>query len=92
MIKTQIILRAMDIRGEPTSVCICGCFVWNLKVAFDWIILSECISEIWSVLTVEHRRLPQLRSKNETTENIRMDNVYCSLCGNFASRCGCDDT
>ena len=27
--------RAMDIRGEPTSVCICGCFVWNLKVSFD---------------------------------------------------------
>ena len=27
--------RAMDIRGEPTSVCICGCNVWNLKVVFD---------------------------------------------------------
>ena len=27
--------RAMDIRGEPTTVCICGCFVWNLKVSFD---------------------------------------------------------
>lgn len=26
---------AMDITGEPTSVCICGCFIWNLKVAFD---------------------------------------------------------
>jgi len=26
---------AMDIRGEPTKVCICGSFVWNLKVAFD---------------------------------------------------------
>ncbi len=24
----------MDIRGEPTSVCICGSFVWNLKVSF----------------------------------------------------------
>ena len=27
--------QAMDIRGEPTSVCVCGCFVWNLKVVFD---------------------------------------------------------
>jgi len=26
---------AMDITGEPTSVCICGSFIWNLKVAFD---------------------------------------------------------
>ena len=26
---------AMDIRGEPTTVCVCGSFVWNLKVAFD---------------------------------------------------------
>jgi hypothetical protein len=24
----------MDIRGEPTSVCICGCYIWNLKAAF----------------------------------------------------------
>ena len=27
--------QAMDIRGEPTRVCVCGCFVWNLKVTFD---------------------------------------------------------
>ena len=27
--------RAMDIRGEPTRVCVCGCFIWNLKVSFD---------------------------------------------------------
>jgi hypothetical protein len=27
--------KAMDIRGEPTRVCVCGCFVWNLKVTFD---------------------------------------------------------
>ena len=27
--------RAMDIRGEPTTVCVCGCFIWNLKVSFD---------------------------------------------------------
>ena len=27
--------QAMDIRGEPTRVCVCGCFVWNLKVVFD---------------------------------------------------------
>jgi hypothetical protein len=26
--------RAMDIRGEPTSICICGSFVWHLKVSF----------------------------------------------------------
>lgn len=26
---------AMDIRGEPTKVCICGSFLWNLKVTFD---------------------------------------------------------
>ena len=25
---------AMDIRGNPTTVCICGSFVWNLKVVF----------------------------------------------------------
>jgi len=25
----------MDIRGEPTTVCICGSFIWNLKVSFD---------------------------------------------------------
>jgi len=24
----------MDIRGNPTTVCVCGSFVWNLKVAF----------------------------------------------------------
>ena len=27
--------RAMDIRGEPTTVCVCGCFIWNLKVSFN---------------------------------------------------------
>jgi len=26
--------RAMDISGEPTTVCICGSFIWNLKVSF----------------------------------------------------------
>ena len=25
----------MDIRGNPTTVCICGSFVWNLKVVFS---------------------------------------------------------
>jgi hypothetical protein len=25
---------AMDLRGHPTHVCPCGCFVWNLKVVF----------------------------------------------------------
>lgn len=27
--------RAMDIRGEPTTVCPCGCYIWNVKVSFD---------------------------------------------------------
>ena len=27
-------LEAMDVRGEPTTVCICGSFIWNLKVKF----------------------------------------------------------
>lgn len=26
---------ATDIRGVPTTVCICGCDVWILKVRFD---------------------------------------------------------
>lgn len=26
---------AMDIRGNPTTVCPCGCIVWCLKVQFD---------------------------------------------------------
>jgi hypothetical protein len=25
---------SMDIRGIPTHVCPCGCFVWNLLVTF----------------------------------------------------------
>jgi hypothetical protein len=27
--------KAMDIRGEPTSVCPCGCEIWNVKTMFD---------------------------------------------------------
>jgi ferredoxin-like protein FixX len=27
--------KALDVRGEPTMVCPCGCYVWNLKVSFD---------------------------------------------------------
>jgi hypothetical protein len=27
--------QAMDIRGEPTLVCPCGCEIWNLKTMFD---------------------------------------------------------
>jgi len=27
--------QAMDIRGEPTSVCPCGSEIWNLKTMFD---------------------------------------------------------
>jgi hypothetical protein len=26
---------AMDLRGEPTKVCICGSKVWNLQVMWD---------------------------------------------------------
>jgi hypothetical protein len=26
---------AMDLRGTPTHVCPCGCFIWNLKVIFE---------------------------------------------------------
>ena len=26
---------AMDIRGNPTTVCPCGCKIWNLKTIFD---------------------------------------------------------
>jgi hypothetical protein len=26
--------QAMDLRGTPTHVCPCGCFVWNVKVTF----------------------------------------------------------
>ena len=27
--------KSMDVRGEPTMVCPCGCYVWNLKVSWD---------------------------------------------------------
>lgn len=27
--------KAMDLRGTPTHVCVCGCSVWNLKVMFE---------------------------------------------------------
>jgi len=27
--------QAMDIRGEPTAVCPCGCEIWNVKCKFD---------------------------------------------------------
>lgn len=26
---------AMDLRGEPTHICVCGCFVWNVKCVFE---------------------------------------------------------
>jgi len=26
--------KAMDLRGEPTHVCVCGSYIWNLKVIF----------------------------------------------------------
>jgi hypothetical protein len=49
-----------------------------------------CISEIWSVLFVERKQPRQLRSKHETPVQMGMDVVTCTLCGEFASRCGCD--
>jgi len=27
--------KSMDVRGEPTTICPCGCIVWNLKVVWD---------------------------------------------------------
>jgi hypothetical protein len=27
--------QAMDVRGAPTTVCPCGCEIWNLKTVFD---------------------------------------------------------
>jgi hypothetical protein len=27
--------KAIDLRGEPTHVCVCGCFIWNIKCAFQ---------------------------------------------------------
>jgi hypothetical protein len=27
--------QSMDIRGEPTKVCPCGCFLWKLIVEWD---------------------------------------------------------
>ena len=26
---------AVDMRGTPTHVCICGCDIWNLKASFE---------------------------------------------------------
>lgn len=26
---------AVDLRGEAIEVCICGCFIWNIKAAFE---------------------------------------------------------
>ena len=26
---------AIDLRGTPTHVCVCGCHIWNVKVIFD---------------------------------------------------------
>jgi hypothetical protein len=26
---------AMDVRGEPTTTCPCGCEIWNVKTVFD---------------------------------------------------------
>lgn len=32
---------AMDLRGTPTHVCVCGCTVWNLKVMFEEGMISQ---------------------------------------------------
>jgi hypothetical protein len=26
---------AMDLRGAPTHLCVCGCNIWNVKVIFS---------------------------------------------------------
>lgn len=26
---------AMDVRGNPTTTCPCGCEIWNVKTVFD---------------------------------------------------------
>jgi hypothetical protein len=26
---------AMDLRGTPTHVCVCGCNIWNVRVIFE---------------------------------------------------------
>ena len=26
---------SMDLRGRPTHICPCGCYIWNLKVVFE---------------------------------------------------------
>jgi len=26
---------AMDLRGVPTHVCPCGCYIWNVMVVFE---------------------------------------------------------
>jgi len=26
---------AIDLRGTPTHVCVCGCHIWNVKVVFE---------------------------------------------------------
>lgn len=43
--------QSMDIRGTPTTVCPCGCDVWNIKARFDedgtigmYFLDTECIS------------------------------------------------
>ncbi len=41
---------AMDLRGTPTHVCVCGCDIWSLKVIFDqneiatYFLDMECVS------------------------------------------------
>lgn len=27
--------KAMDLRGAPAHICVCGCFVWNVKCVFE---------------------------------------------------------
>ena len=41
---------AMDLRGAPTHLCVCGCNIWNVKVIFDqneiatYFLDMECVS------------------------------------------------
>jgi len=33
--KQELKINAMDLRGEPIKVCVCGSDVWNLQVKWD---------------------------------------------------------
>jgi len=34
-------VNAIDLRGTPTHICVCGCNIWNLKVMFNDGLISQ---------------------------------------------------